>query len=113
MLSMSLGVIKLNLKKFESMGISNDLRGFKVIKIPPRYMADDASEDEKKTLEIFKEILRSIHNGEQSGVLLPQQWDENGKPLFEFDVKKYYGASLHMILMESSHGIRKRLYLVF
>ena len=88
---------KTELEKFESMGISNDLRGFKVIKIPPRYMADDASEDEKKTLEIFKEILRSIHNGEQSGVLLPQQWDENGKPLFEFDVKSIMGQAAHDI----------------
>lgn len=88
---------KVELERFESTGVSQEMRGFKVIKIPPRYMADDASDEEKKTLETFKDILRSIHNGEQSGVLLPQQWDDNGKPLFEFEVKSVMGTNTHDI----------------
>lgn len=86
---------KTELERHESMGVSKEMRGFKVIKIPPRYMADDATEEEKKTLNIFKDILRSIHNGEQSGVLLPQQFDDNGKPLFEFEVKSVMGTASH------------------
>lgn len=88
---------KTELEKHESMGIAQDLRGMKVIKIPPRYLSEDASEEDKKTAEYFREILRSLHAGEQSGILLPNAFDENGNSLFEFNVVSVLGQQAHDI----------------
>ena len=41
------------------------------------------------------EKLRSLHAGEQSGVLLPTAYDENGKPLFDFELKSVMGVQAH------------------
>lgn len=84
---------KTELEKFESQGISQDLRGLKVFKIPARYMSESASEDEKATFEQFKEMLRGLHNGEQSGVIIPSALDQNGKELFSFELKSVMGQA--------------------
>jgi hypothetical protein len=86
---------KSELERYESTSIAQDLRGLKVIKIPPRYLNEDASEDEKQTAEAFREILRSLHAGEQSGVLLPMAYDDSGKPLFDFELKSVMGQATH------------------
>lgn len=86
---------KTSLEKYESTSIAQDLRGLKVIKIPPRYLSEDATEDEKQTAEAFREILRSLHAGEQSGVLIPTAYDETGKPLFDFELKSVMGVQAH------------------
>lgn len=38
---------KTSLEEFEAMGVSSDMRGLKVLYIPPRYMAEDASSEDK------------------------------------------------------------------
>lgn len=86
---------KSEIEKHESISIANDLRGLKVFKIPPRYMSDTASEEEKKTYEVFKQMLRGLHSGDQSGVIIPNAYDETGKPLFEFDIVNVLGQSAH------------------
>lgn len=76
----------------------------KVIYVPPNYLSGSASEEEKETAEYFKNVLANMHVGEQTGILLPRQYDDNGKPLFEFEVKSVLGQSAHDI-----SGIIKRL----
>lgn len=39
---------KSSLEQFEATGVSQDLRGLKVLYIPPRYMAEDASPEDKE-----------------------------------------------------------------
>ena len=86
---------KTELEKQESVSIANDLRGFKVLKIPPRYMSESASPEEKKTYEVFQKMLRNIQNGDQSGAIIPNAYDELGKPMFEFDVVSVMGQAAH------------------
>lgn len=86
---------KQSLEEYESISIANDLRGLKVFKIPPRYMSESASEDEKTTYEIFKKMLKGLHMGDQSGVIIPNAYDENGKPMFDFEVVSVLGQSAH------------------
>lgn len=85
------------LEKNEATSIANDVRGLKVIKVPPRYLDKDASADDKATAEYFKDILRGLHNGEQSGVLLPLIYDDNGKPMFDFEVISVMGQVAHQV----------------
>lgn len=99
---------KTELEKQEGISIANDLRGLKVFKIPPRYMSDSASEEEKATYEVFKQMLRGMHSGEQSGVIIPSAYDDAGKPLFDFDVISVLGQSsnnLNQIILRYKNDI--------
>lgn len=84
---------KTELERQESVSIANDLRGLKVFKIPPRYMSESANEEEKETYEVFKQMLRGMHSGEQSGVIIPSAYDDQGKPLFDFNVISVMGQA--------------------
>lgn len=58
-------------------------------------MSANASEEEKMTFDMFKKALSQMHSGEQSGVILPQVYDDSGKPLFTFEVKSVLGTSTY------------------
>lgn len=71
----------------EAIGISRDMVGMPVIKIPPRYMSEDATPEEKAIYEYYQRIIRNIHNNEQAGLVLPQAHDpESRQPLFDFEL---------------------------
>lgn len=99
---------KTELERTESVSIANDLRGLKVFKIPPRYMSDSATEEEKATYEVFKQMLRGMHNGEQSGVIIPSAYDDQGKSLFDFDVISVMGQAtndLNQVILRFKNDI--------
>jgi hypothetical protein len=77
---------KTNLEEFQATGVSSDVRGLKVLYIPPRYMAEDASPEDKEVYEYYKRIMRNLHMNEQSGLILPQVLDDQGEQYFKFDV---------------------------
>lgn len=83
---------KKSLEQVEAQGIAQDIHGFKVLYIPPRYMAEDASDSDKETYEIYKNMMRNIHVGKQSAMILPQVLDENGNEYFKFDVVDVSGS---------------------
>src|SRR5690606_27157109 len=86
---------KTELEKFESMGVSQDLRGLKVLRIPARYMSETASEEEKQTYEAFQKALALLHKGEQSGIIIPSDTDENKERLFDFSLESVMGQSTY------------------
>lgn len=88
---------KSELERQESLGVSTDVRGMKVIYLPPQYMSANASPEDKETFEAFQKALASMHSGEQSGLILPRVFDENGKPLFEFEVKSVLGTATYNV----------------
>jgi phage gp29-like protein len=85
---------KTELEKQEALGVATDVRGLKVIWMPPQYMSATATDEEKETYKHFQATLASMHAGEQSGVILPQVWDEGNK-LFDFEVKSVMGNATH------------------
>lgn len=57
-----------------------------VLRIPARYMAKDASEDDKAVYEHYKGLLADIHNGVTPGVIMPSDRDpETRAYLFDID----------------------------
>jgi len=86
---------KTELEKFESMGVSQDLRGLKVLRIPARYMSESASEEEKETYEAFQKAMALLHKGEQSGIIIPSDTDENKNQLFDFSLESVMGQSTY------------------
>lgn len=77
---------KTNLEEYQATGVSSDVRGLKVLYIPPRYMAEDASVEDKEVFAYYKQIMRNLHMNEQSGLILPQVLDDQGEQYFKFDV---------------------------
>ena len=78
----------------EGLGVASDVRGQKVFYMPPNYMSESASQEEKDTYKYFQQTLALMHSGEQSGVILPMAYDE-GKKLFDFEVKSVLGSSTY------------------
>ena len=77
---------KTSLEEFEAMGVSADMRGLKVLYIPPRYMAADASPEDAQVYSYYKDIMRNMHQNEQSGLILPQVLDDKGEQYFKFEL---------------------------
>lgn len=100
----------------ESAGVSADIHGFKVLKIPAQYMTENASEEHKATFEYFKKFMRNAHIGKESGLVIPSDNDINNKPLFEFDVVSITGSKSHdidKIIQRYQNEIRTTLYAMF
>ena len=77
----------------EAIGISRDMVGMPVIKIPPRYMSEDATPEEKAIYNYYQKIIRNIHTNEQAGLVLPQAHDpESRQPLFDFELMGVNGG---------------------
>lgn len=72
---------KTELEKFEGTGVATDVRGLKVLSLNPRYMDPNASEEDKLVYSHWQQILRNLHMGEQSGVIVPSLKDENGEEM--------------------------------
>lgn len=86
---------KTALQEHEAMGISSDLRGLKVLYIPPRYLDPNASDEDKNVYEYYKQIMRNLHTNEQSGLILPQVLDDKGEQYFKFDLMSMTGQKTY------------------
>lgn len=75
---------KKRIEEIEAIGIERDLAGVPIALMPPVYMEDSATADQKAVLAAVKEIVTSIRNNEQSGIVFPLAYDENGNKLFDF-----------------------------
>ena len=75
----------------EAIAVAQDSNGFKVLYLPPQYMATDASDENKAVFEEYKKILANMHQAKQSGMILPLILDESGNKMFEFDIKSITG----------------------
>lgn len=83
------------LEEFESMGISQDLRGMKVLYLPPRYLDPDASPEDRAVYEHYQRGLTLLHKNEQTSVILPMVRDEKGNKLFELELVSVTGQKAY------------------
>lgn len=75
------------IEEIEAMGVSRDLNGLPMMKIPAQYMAPDASPEQKVVYEYMKGVIRNIQNNQQSGLILPSAVDpETRQALFDFEL---------------------------
>lgn len=72
---------KTELEKFEGTGVATDVRGLKVLSLHPRYMDPNASPEDQQVYAHWQNIMRNLHMGEQSGVIVPSLKDENGEEM--------------------------------
>ena len=86
---------KVALEQFESTGVSQDMRGLKVMYLPPQYLDPNASQEDKDVREYYERGMTNLHRNEQSALILPMYRDENGNKMFEFDVVSVRGQNAH------------------
>lgn len=72
---------KTELEKFEATGVASDVHGLKVLSLNPRYMAEDASPADKAAFEHWKNVMRNLHTGDQTSVIVPSLKDDNGEEM--------------------------------
>lgn len=94
---------KTELEKSEAMGIATDLRGLKVLEVPPQYLADDPSPEDAETRRYLERSMDMLHKSEQSSVILPSIRDEKGNKLFDFRLMSVMGQNAH-----STHEVISR-----
>lgn len=77
----------------EMLGISRDLQGVPLAKIPARFLSNDASPEDKAVGDYVKNLVRNMQNGQQAGVVLPSDSDpESRLPLFELQLLQSNGS---------------------
>lgn len=79
----------------EAIGVSQDMQGFKVLYLPPRYLDPNATAEDKAVLEYYKKMMRNAAVAEQSGFILPNVLDENGNNFFKFDIVSVTGQKAY------------------
>ena len=84
---------KVSYQEMEASGVVQETNGLKVLYIPAKYMAEDASEDDKRTANAFGDMLTSMHLNKSSGMMLPLVTDERGNKMFELDIQNITGTS--------------------
>jgi len=74
-------------------GVIRDLNGLPVLHIPSQYMSVDATPDQKAIYDTYKNALRNLSTGQQSGMILPTAWDDSSKqPLFSLELLNSAGS---------------------
>lgn len=82
------------LQENELVGISKDIQGILKIAIPPKYLAPDASAEDKAVVASFNSIIDNYNQGTQRGLVVPLMIDpESKQPLFTYDLMESKGAA--------------------
>jgi len=79
----------------EALSCAQDVNGFKVLYLPPQYMASDASDENKAVFAEYQKAMANMHQAKQSGLILPLLLDETGKRMFDFEVMSITGQKAH------------------
>lgn len=99
---------KTAMEQAESIGVSSDLRGMKVLYLPPQYLAEDASPEDKAVRDYYERGLTLLHKNEQTAMIIPMIRDEKGNKLFELELMSVMGQKAHNT-REIINGFKKEI----
>lgn len=74
------------IEESEAINITRGLGGLPYFTLPAKFMSPDATAEEKAVYEEVKRIGRNLQNNEQACIVFPSLYDEQGKPLFSFEL---------------------------
>lgn len=102
------------LEEIEAVGYSRNLGGVPHLELHPRYMASDASDEEKAVYEQYKRIITRLHNNEQAGLITPLMYDpETKQPYFKFSLLSVQSSGSQYISDAISRWDKKILTALF
>lgn len=81
------------IEEIEANGVAKDLAGLPVLKLPPQYLAADASPDQKAIRAYYENVMRNLQINQQSALILPQAYDQDTRqPLFSLELLSLNGS---------------------
>lgn len=83
---------KKNIENIEAIGIERDLAGLPIAFVPAEIMSKNASPAQKALLGSIQNMVTNVRRDEQEGIIMPMQYDQTGKPLFDFKLMSTGGS---------------------
>jgi len=76
----------------EAIGIARDLKGMPVLGLHPKYMSPDATVEDIAIFDYYKNVMRNLQNNEQSSIIYPLMYNDQGKKIIEFELMSSSGS---------------------
>lgn len=75
------------LEDLEAVGVAKDLNGLPVLMLPPQYLSEDATPEQKAIKDYYVNAMRNLQMNQQSALILPNAFDpDSKKPLFSLEL---------------------------
>ena len=75
------------LEEIEANGVSKDLAGCPILYLPPQYLSNDASPEQKSIRAYYENAMRNLQVNQQSSMILPNAYDpDTRQPLFKLEL---------------------------
>lgn len=79
-------------EEVEAIGLDRDAVGIPTIWLPPDWLTDDASPQQKAAVRAFQKIGENLRVDEQACVIMPLEYDANGNKVFDLTLLASPGA---------------------
>ena len=83
---------KRRIEEIEAIGIERDLAGLPMAYVPPEYLSNTASPQQKAVLQAITNIVQNVKRNEQEGIVFPAAYDEHGNRIFDLTLLSASGA---------------------
>ena len=101
------------LKEQEMVGIAKEAAGLPLLRLPPEFMADDASDDKKAVYNACKTLLDTMQAGTNKGIIFPTKTDpDSKKDMFDISLlekKGVQGANIDAVIKRYTDNILSAL----
>lgn len=78
---------KTTIEEYEAVGISRDLAGMPVIKLPPEYFASELDAEKASFMEYCTKVINNMNANRQAGLVFPKYIDpESRQDIFDFSL---------------------------
>ena len=82
---------KKRIEEIEAIGVERDLAGIPIVEIPAELLSSTAPAGSAAAVAEFKTIVQNLRNDEQSGLVVPQAYDERGNKLYTYGLMSSNG----------------------
>ena len=83
---------KRRIEEIEAIGIERDLAGLPMAYVPPEYLSNTATPQQKAVLQAITEIVQNVKRNEQEGIVFPAAYDEAGNRVFDLTLLSASGG---------------------
>ena len=79
--------MKKRIEEFEAVGVERDLAGLPVVKVPAQFLRAAPGSQQRKSVDEFRKMIKSIRRNEQEGIVFPLAYDQDTKqPLYTLEL---------------------------
>ena len=83
---------KRRIEEIEAIGIERDLAGLPMAYVPPEYLSNTATPQQKAVLSAITNIVQNVKRNEQEGIIFPAAYDDQNNRIFDLQLLSASGA---------------------